>query len=127
MSNKPDSRSPAERSSEAYLLSCGDENHSTIVFVLREKWDSLIALLQRHRRVLVAFSGGCDSTVLLAAARRILGQKNVLAGTAMSASLPQSENEATRDLAARLAVAHRTLSTDVLHNQSCAANTFNAC
>jgi len=95
--------------------------------VLREKWDSLIALLQRHRRVLVAFSGGCDSTFLLAAARRILGKKNVLAVTAMSASLPQSENEATRDLAARLDVAHRTLSTDELHNPSYVANPFNRC
>jgi len=41
--------------------------------------------------VLVAFSGGADSALLLAAAVRTLGVDNVAAATAVSASLPDAE------------------------------------
>ena len=94
---------------------------------LRSKWDALKRILQRHERVLVAFSGGCDSTFLLAAARQTLGKKNVLAVTANSASLPAKERLATEQLAASLDVTHRQINTEELDNPAYAANPSNRC
>jgi uncharacterized protein len=65
---------------------------------LHNKYLKLTKDLKSLERVLVAFSGGCDSTLLLAIARRVLGQKNVLAVTAVSASLPTREKENTARL-----------------------------
>lgn len=54
---------------------------------------------------LVAFSGGVDSTFVLAVARELLGDRAV-ALTALSPSVPASEREEARQLAARLGARH---------------------
>ncbi|WP_242346557.1 ATP-dependent sacrificial sulfur transferase LarE [Anaeromyxobacter terrae] len=55
--------------------------------------------------VLVAFSGGVDSTFVVAVAREVLGDRAV-ALTAHSPSVPQAEREEARALAARIGVRH---------------------
>lgn len=67
-----------------------------------------------YGRSLVAFSGGVDSSVALAAAVRALGAGNVAAVTAVSPSLPAAELRAARDLAAGLGVTHYTPPTHEL-------------
>jgi len=62
-------------------------------------------------RVGVAFSGGVDSTVLLALAVRAKGAAAVVAVTGVSPSLPRRELEAARTLAAGLGVEHVELPT----------------
>jgi len=94
---------------------------------LRKNWHSLVEALRKHQRVLVAFSGGADSTLVLAAARRTLGRDQVLAVTAISASLPEREKEATRALAIRLDVPYQAIETDELKNPSYASNPSNRC
>jgi pyridinium-3,5-biscarboxylic acid mononucleotide sulfurtransferase len=54
---------------------------------------------------LLAFSGGVDSTFLLAVAREVLGDR-VVALTAHSPSVPQAERREARRLAASLGVHH---------------------
>jgi len=69
------------------------------------KLDALRAALARAGGALVAFSGGVDSTFVLAVAREVLGAQ-VLALTAHSPSVPEAEREEARRLAARLGVRH---------------------
>jgi pyridinium-3,5-biscarboxylic acid mononucleotide sulfurtransferase len=60
--------------------------------------------------VMVAFSGGADSTLLLAAAVRALGERAV-AATGVSPSLPERELADARDLAAELGARHLVVAT----------------
>jgi uncharacterized protein len=94
---------------------------------LREKWNTLTDGLRHRGRVLVAFSGGCDSSFLLAAAVTALGRENVLAVTAISASLPSHEKDFTRDLATRLDAPYAAIQTEELANPSYASNPSNRC
>jgi uncharacterized protein len=68
----------------------------------------LVAELAGYGRSLVAFSGGVDSSVALAAAVRALGPDEAAAVTAVSPSLPAAELEAARSFCAALGVAHYT-------------------
>jgi len=66
----------------------------------------------------IAFSGGVDSTLLLAEARRVLGRDSVLAVTADSETYVPEELERARELAEQLDVRHEIIETrelDVPH------------
>jgi len=67
-----------------------------------ERIEALDRALASLGRVAVAFSGGVDSTVLLHAARRVLGREHGVAVIADSPSLPRAELEAARRIAAAL-------------------------
>jgi pyridinium-3,5-biscarboxylic acid mononucleotide sulfurtransferase len=71
----------------------------------------LLAEMAGYGRTLVAFSGGVDSSVVLAAAARALGPGRVAAVTAVSPSLPAAELRAAREFCAGLGVAHHTPGT----------------
>ncbi|MET7704777.1 ATP-dependent sacrificial sulfur transferase LarE [Micromonospora sp. NPDC005413] len=73
--------------------------------------DQLVAEFTRYGKTLVAFSGGVDSSVALAAAVRALDPADVAAVTAASAAVPAAEVAAARDFCGRLGVAHHVLGT----------------
>jgi uncharacterized protein len=58
---------------------------------LQEKYNSLQQIIKKLHRVVVAYSGGVDSTYLLKAAVDTLGAENVLACIGVSASLARSQ------------------------------------
>lgn len=87
----------------------------------------LEALLRPLPGAVVAFSGGVDSTVLLAACAEVLGRERVLAVIADSASLPRRELEEARALAARIGVALVELATQELQDARYLANTGDRC
>lgn len=82
--------------------------------------------LGRYRSLIIAFSGGVDSAVLLAAARRVLGDRAV-ALTADSPSMPRAELEAAQELAASLGVRHIVAQTSELERPEYASNDRQRC
>lgn len=92
-----------------------------------EKLQKLNGILKGLGKTVVAFSGGVDSTFLLAAAVRVLGPDNVLAATAVSATLTGSEKEEARGLGKHLGVEHVLLETDEFEDETFTANTALRC
>jgi len=77
--------------------------------------------------VVVAYSGGLDSTFLLKAAIDSLGRDNVLAVTACSETYPRSEYRQARRIAARLGARHVTVNTSELGIKGFKENPVNRC
>jgi uncharacterized protein len=89
--------------------------------------DPLEAQLKPLARVCVAFSGGVDSSVVLAVATRVLGAGEVLAFTAVSETYRDDELSAARAFATGLGVRHLTWQTRELDDQRFVANTRDRC
>lgn len=70
---------------------------------LAQGWQRLVERLAGLDSLMVAFSGGVDSSLLLAAARRVLGDR-VQAGICLGAFTPPWEAARARSLAAHLGV-----------------------
>src|SRR5262245_19366411 len=79
------------------------------------KRDCLFEILRACRRVVVAFSGGIDSTVVAKAAFLALGEGSI-AVTADSASVPRSEIEEACRLGREIGIAHRIVVTEEFDN-----------
>ena len=95
--------------------------------VLATRLAALEADLRRLGSVLVAYSGGADSALLLAAAVRALGPERVVAATGYSHSLPQSERDPARAFAESLGVEVLTPETNEMESAGYRANTGNRC
>ena len=90
------------------------------------KHQALRELIAGMGRVIVAFSGGIDSTLVLKVAYDVLGE-NALGATAVSPSLARSEREETANLAQLIGVPHIFVETHELDNPNYAANPSNRC
>jgi uncharacterized protein len=95
--------------------------------VLDDRLAALEAQFTPLTGVLVAFSGGVDSGVVLAAAVRALGAGRVVAATAVSPSLPVAERGPAAEFAASLGVRHEQPRTDELSRGGYRANAGDRC
>ncbi len=73
--------------------------------VNNQKYTELLSYLQQLGRVVVAFSGGVDSTFLLRAAKEALGEENVKAITIATPYIPRWELEEAKVFATEMGVA----------------------
>jgi uncharacterized protein len=88
--------------------------------------DVLIARIAALESVLVAFSGGVDSSVVTALAYAAL-ENRALAVTAVSPSVAHGELEGARHVAAHIGIRHETIATDELARPGYRANGRDRC
>ena len=89
--------------------------------------ERVTAIIASLESVAVAFSGGADSTLLLALCVRALGTERVLAVTADSPTLPRRELAEAAALAAELGARHMMVTTDEIRDERFASNPPDRC
>ena len=91
-----------------------------------EKFTTLKNRLKQMDRVIIAFSGGVDSTFLVKAAS-ISGLSKVMAVTGVSPSLSKEEGSVAKKLAETLDVEYRIITTEELENTDYTENSPDRC
>ncbi|MDI6601656.1 MAG: ATP-dependent sacrificial sulfur transferase LarE [Thermoanaerobacteraceae bacterium] len=93
---------------------------------MNEKYDRLLKYLKGLDSVLIAFSGGVDSTLLAKASYDALGDR-ALAVTAVSSTYPEREREEARRYAADIGIRHAFIESEELKIEGFARNPVNRC
>ncbi len=93
---------------------------------LTEKQSHLESVLSEMGSVLVAYSGGIDSALVAYFAHRVLGDR-MLAVTAKSPSLAESELKHAIEFAQAYSIPHRVIGTQEVEDPRYAANPVNRC
>jgi uncharacterized protein len=94
---------------------------------VKEKHEKLKAIFKDMGKVLVAFSGGVDSTLLLKVAQDSLGDNNVLAVTALSPLYPERELEGVKKVIQTLGARHRVIHSNEMEIPGFSKNPSNRC
>jgi uncharacterized protein len=94
---------------------------------LKDKYNSLQKILKKLDKVIVAYSGGVDSTLLLKVAAETLGNEKVQACIAEGPSLPQSQYLQAVETAKNMGVDVRTVKPNELADAEYAANKADRC
>lgn len=93
---------------------------------LRNKVARILDEMTQTGRIVVALSGGVDSSTVAALAERALGEK-ALAVTAVSETLPERELEEAREVAREIGIRHRLLEFSELVDAQFRENTASRC
>lgn len=101
-------------------------NGSAFLKMLKNKLNKLKKILKKMDSVLLAYSGGVDSTFLLKACRDVLGDR-VLAVTASSLTYPKQELLFSKKIARKLGAKHKIIFTQEIKNKKFSSNPLNRC
>lgn len=91
-----------------------------------EKLENLKDIISNYKKLVVAFSGGVDSTFLLKIASMVL-RDNVIAVTVMGQIHPRWEIEESRALADEIGVKQEIIDIDILSDEKIASNPPDRC
>jgi pyridinium-3,5-biscarboxylic acid mononucleotide sulfurtransferase len=94
---------------------------------LQDKFNRLKCIISAYKSVLVAFSGGQDSALLLKVCSLVLPPGKVLAVTAVSATYPKGELSKAKVLARQIGAKLKVIRTVELNNKKFAANPVKRC
>ena len=94
--------------------------------MIDQKLNRLKAILSAMERVVIAYSGGVDSTFLVKIAYDVLGDRAV-AVTADSPTYPEEEFETARELARQIGVRHEVIVSEELKDPNFAKNPADRC
>jgi pyridinium-3,5-biscarboxylic acid mononucleotide sulfurtransferase len=94
---------------------------------IKEKYKLLKTIILGFKKVLVAFSGGVDSTFLLKTAIDLLGNERVIAVTAFSATTSRQEKHDAQTYAELFGVEHAVIDTGELDIPEFVQNPPNKC
>jgi uncharacterized protein len=94
---------------------------------IEEKFIKLKEIFLSMGKVVVAYSGGVDSTLLLKAAKESLGEGHVLAVTALSPLFPGRELAGAKRVAREMGVKHILIESNELEIEGFSKNPSNRC
>lgn len=93
---------------------------------LKRKAKKLEEIIVSLKKVVIAYSGGVDSTFLLKMCKETLGDR-VIAVTALSETIPHKEVETAKRLAKEIGVNHEIIRVEPLKNHDFVANPPERC
>ena len=92
-----------------------------------EKLERLREIIRSHKRVLVAYSGGVDSSLLLKVALDVLGERNVEAVIASSDTYPSREKFDAMGFCDAIGASYSVIETDEMEDPRFLENTPERC
>lgn len=104
-----------------------EQSGETLSCDLQVKYEQLKSLLAGFNSVLVAFSGGVDSTLVAKVALDVLGSEKVVGAIAVSSSLGEEEERLAFETLAEVGLRHIAIETDEVRDPRYAANPINRC
>src|SRR5512139_418657 len=94
---------------------------------VEEKFIKLKEIFLSMGKVVVAYSGGVDSTLLLRVAKESLREENVVAVTALSPLYPDRELAGAKRMAQEMGVKHILIESNELEIEGFSKNPSNRC
>ena len=94
---------------------------------LSYKLDKLKNILKKYKKILIAYSGGVDSTFLLKVAIDTLGKKNVITSTAISQTYPKDDLSCAKKNIKKFGIKKNFIKTNEMKNKKFVKNNPDRC
>ncbi len=94
---------------------------------ISKKFNKLKNILKNLKKIVVAYSGGVDSSFLLKIASDVLGRENVLAVIADSETYPEKELKEAKEFVKKHKINHLVIKTSELKNKNFSSNPKDRC